>query len=127
MADIAFLLIFFFLLTSTFARDTGLNITLPKAATTEELPKRDLTIWITRTGEVHIGSVVVPPDRAQIVTALREVLKDKSIESVTIRGDEGVNYGDVVRVMDVAKENGAAITLAAVYDEQTGELVPMDQ
>jgi len=28
----------------------------------------------------------------------------------------------VVRVMDIAKQNGAAITLAAVYDEATGEL-----
>lgn len=125
MADIAFLLIVFFLLTSTFAKDTGLDIQLPKAATSEELPKRDVTIWITRDGEVHIGGTVVPPDRRLIVAALREALKDTSIRSVTIRGDEGVQYGDVVRVMDIAKQNGAAITLAAVYEEGSDEMAPI--
>jgi len=122
MADIAFLLIVFFLLTSTFAKDTGLDISLPKAATSQDLPKRDVTIWITAGGEVHIGGTVVPPDRDQIVAALQKALQDESVQSVTIRGDEGVDYGDVVRVMDIAKQNGAAITLAAVYDEATGEL-----
>ncbi len=126
MADISMLLIIFFLLTSTFAKDTGLDISLPKAATSQDLPKRDVTIWITRGGEVHIGGTVVPPDRAQIVAALHEALKDESVQSVTIRGDEGVNYGDVVCVMDIAKQNGAAITLAAVYDEVTGELAPLN-
>jgi biopolymer transport protein ExbD len=127
MADIAFLLIVFFLLTSTFAKDTGLDISLPRAATSQELPKRDVTIWITSTGEVHIGNIVVPPDRRQIVAALREALKDESIHSVTIRGDEGVNYGDVVRVMDIAKQNGASITLAAVYEAGSDELLPAGQ
>jgi len=122
MADIAFLLIVFFLLTSTFAKDTGLDISLPKAATSQDLPKRDVTIWITAGGEVHIGSVIVPPDRDRIIAALQKALQDESVQSVTIRGDEGVDYGDVVRVMDIAKQNGAAITLAAVYDEATGEL-----
>jgi len=125
MADISMLLIIFFLLTSTFAKDIGLDITLPKAATSQDLPKRDVTIWVTSGGEVHIGGTVVPPDRSLIVAALREVLKDESVESVTIRGDEGVNYGDVVRVMDIAKENGASITLAAVYEEGSDELAPM--
>jgi len=125
MADIAFLLIVFFLLTSTFAKDTGLDISLPKAETSQDLPKRDVTIWITGSGEVHIGGTVVPPDRRQIVAALREALKDKSIQSVTIRGDEGVDYGDVVRVMDIAKQNGAAITLAAVYEEGSDEMTPI--
>jgi biopolymer transport protein ExbD len=124
MADIAFLLIFFFLLTSTFAKDIGLDVSLPKAATSEELPKRDITIWITRGGEVHIGNQVVPPQRDQLAAALRGLLKNETPVTVTIRGDEGVNYGDVVRVMDVAKLCGASITLAAVYEEGSEVLAP---
>lgn len=119
MADIAFLLIVFFMLTSTFAKDTGLEISLPTAQTSKELPKRDVTVWITRSGEVHIDKTVVPADPRQIVAAVREALRDSSVRSVTIRGDQGVPYGDVVRVMDVAKQSGAAITLAAVFEEET--------
>lgn len=123
MADIAFLLIVFFMLTSTFAKDTGLDISLPKAQTSQSLPKRDITIWITNSGAVHIGKTVVPADRKQIVAALREALSDASVKSVTIRGDEGVAYGEVVRVMDIAKQNGAVITLAAVYEEGSDRLM----
>jgi biopolymer transport protein ExbD len=123
MADIAFLLIVFFMLTSTFAKDTGLDISLPRAQTSQSLPRRDITIWITGSGAVHIGKTVVPPDRRQIVAALREALSDTSVKSVTIRGDEGVSYGEVVRVMDIAKQNGATITLAAVYQEGSEELL----
>ena len=125
MADIAFLLIVFFMLTSTFAKDTGLDISLPKAQTSQSLPKRDISIWITRSGEVHIGKTIVPADRRQIIAALREALSDTSVKSVTIRGDEGVSYGSVVRVMDIAKQNGATITLAAVYEEGAEELLPI--
>ena len=125
MADIAFLLIVFFMLTSTFAKDTGLDISLPKAQTSQSLPKRDISIWITRSGEVHIGKTIVPADRRQIIAALREALSDASVKSVTIRGDEGVTYGSVVRVMDIAKQNGATITLAAVYEEGAEELLPI--
>jgi len=126
MADIAFLLIVFFMLTSTFAKDTGLDISLPKAQTSQSLPKRDISIWITRSGEVHIGKTIVPADRLQIIAALREALSDTSVKSVTIRGDEGVSYGSVVRVMDIAKQNGATITLAAVYEEGAEALLPIE-
>ena len=118
MADIAFLLIAFFMLTSTFAKDTGLDISLPTAQTSQDLPKRDVTVHITRSGEVLINKTVIPADAAQIVAALREALSDESVKSVTIRGDQGVPYGSVVRVMDVAKQSGAAITLAAVFEEE---------
>lgn len=118
MADIAFLLIVFFMLTSTFAKDTGLDISLPTAQTSQDLPKRDITVHITRSGEVHINRTVIPADPRQIIAALREAFSDESVRSVTIRGDQGVPYGAVVRVMDIAKQSGAAITLAAVFEEE---------
>jgi biopolymer transport protein ExbD len=123
-ADIVFLLLIFFLLMSTFAKDTGLDVTLPRAQTSQEVPKSDIAIWITRTGQVNINGHVVPNDPPQIVAELQKAFRDVTAKSVTIRGDEGVPYGDVIRVMDVAKQNGAAITLAAVYDE-TGKPLPV--
>jgi len=123
-ADIVFLLLIFFLLMTTFAKDTGLDVTLPKAQTSMELPKSDVSIWITRDGRIRIDGTVVPNDPPRIVAALQEAFRSSQVKSVTIRGDDGVPYGDVIRVMDVAKQNGAAITLAAVYDE-TGRPVPI--
>ncbi|MBD3293339.1 MAG: hypothetical protein GF393_10475 [Armatimonadia bacterium] len=111
MADVAFLLIIFFMLTSTFARDTGLDITLPKAMTSESLPKREVTVWVNRQGQVRVNQNWIEPEK------LREVLKEEfskaDVKGVTIRGDEQVPYGTIVTVMDIAKLLGANITLAA--------------
>jgi len=90
MADVAFLLIIFFMLTSTFARDTGLNIVLPKALSSEK--------WVK------------PED---LMGVLQRELGDARVKAVTIRGDERVPYGTIVTVMDTAKLLGAEITLAA--------------
>ena len=111
MADVAFLLIIFFMLTSTFARDTGLDITLPKALSSESLPKNEVRVQITRLGQIYVDRQLVPPDRVR--DALAEALSKTSLQAVTVQGDEHVPYGTVVTVMDAAKLCGANITLEA--------------
>jgi len=111
MADVAFLLIIFFLLTSTFARDTGLDITLPKAITSESLPKREITIWVNRAGQLKVNDDWIRP--IDLTAVLSRELAKSSVLAVTIRGDENVPYGTIVTVMDTAKRLGADITLAA--------------
>jgi len=115
MADVTFLLIAFFLLTSTFAKDTGLNIDLPSAETAKSLPKKEVTIWVERDGYVHLGKQKLPGDPRVVELALRKALAESSTKSVTIRGDQGVTYGRIMTIMDIAQKNGAAITLAARF------------
>ncbi|HUS80801.1 MAG TPA: biopolymer transporter ExbD, partial [Armatimonadota bacterium] len=98
MADVAFLLIIFFMLTSTFARDTGLDIALPKAMTSESLPKREVTIWVNQQGQVRINENWIRPE--DLMAALQAELAKGSVKGVTIRGDERVPYGTIVTVMD---------------------------
>ena len=117
MADVAFLLIIFFLLTSTFARDTGLDIALPKAMTSESLPKREITIWVNSQGQVRINETWIKPE--DIISALRAEFAAAHVKGVTIRGDERVPYGTIVTVMDAAKLLGADITLAAEVEAGT--------
>lgn len=117
MADVAFLLIIFFMLTSTFARDTGLDITLPKAMTSESLPKREVTIWVNRYGQVRINDNWIRPE--DLLSALRAEFAQAQVKGVTIRGDERVPYGTIVTVMDAAKLLGADITLAAEVEPGT--------
>ena len=116
MADVAFLLIIFFMLTSTFARDTGLDITLPKALTSENLPKREVTIWVNRLGQIRINESWIRPE--DLASVLKKELAESALRAVTIRGDERVPYGTVVTVMDTAKLLGASITLAAEIEAE---------
>jgi len=111
MADVAFLLIIFFMLTSTFARDTGLDITLPKAITSDSLPKREVTIWVNYAGQLRVNDAWIRPE--DLGAVLKKELGGADVKAVTIRGDERVPYGTVVTVIDTAKLLGADITLAA--------------
>jgi len=111
MADITMLLIIFFLLTSTFSKDIGLDVMLPKALSAQLLPERHVTIWVTRYGEIRVNDRWVPLD--QLSATLEQEFAGAGAKSVTIRGDERVPYGTIVTVMDVAKLLGVEITLAA--------------
>jgi biopolymer transport protein ExbD len=117
MADIAFLLIIFFLLTSTFARDRGLDIKLPKAVTSEQLPKRAVTVQIGREGDIHVNEQPVHPHQFQ--QALAAALAETSLKKVNVRADEEVAYGRVFAVVDIARLEGAhATTLAGTLREE---------
>ncbi len=117
MADIAFLLIIFFLLTSTFARDRGLDIKLPRAATTEQLPKRAITVQIGRDGEIRLNGR--PVQAHQFQQALAAALAETSLKKVTVRADADVAYGRVFSVVDIARLEGArATTLAGTLREE---------
>ena len=116
MADVAFLLIIFFMLTSTFAEDTGLDISLPKAVSSDMLPKREVTIWVTRLGQLKVNENWIRP--SDLAAAIQRELAQSSTRAVTIRGDEGVPYGTIITVMDTAKLLGAGITLAAEIEAE---------
>jgi biopolymer transport protein ExbD len=111
MADIAFLLIIFFLLTSTFARDRGLDIKLPRAATSQQLPKQAVTVQIGRDGELRLNGQPVQPQQFQ--QALAAALAKTSLKKVNVRADEDVAYGRVFAVVDIARLEGAQATALA--------------
>ncbi len=117
MADVAFLLIIFFMLTSTFARDTGLDITLPKAITSQTLPKRDVTIWVNRLGQLKVDESWIRPQ--DLASVLKREFAQSGARGVTIRGDEGVPYGTIITVMDTAKLLGADIILATEIEVES--------
>ena len=111
MADVSFLLIIFFLLTTTFAEDSGLDIGLPKAMTSQEMPKREVTVWVTREGRIRVDRLWVTQEG--LAEVLGQRLGEAEVKAVTIRGDERVPYGTIVTIMDAAKLLGADITLLA--------------
>ena len=75
MADIAFLLIVFFMVTTIFKLEQGLAITLPRSTAGEKIPREKVAhIWIDRTGVISIDDLVigVPDIEPMILAKLRE-------------------------------------------------------
>ena len=102
MADIAFLLIIFFMLCTTFVRESGLQLQLPGAQATDTLPpQKEVRISIDRSKQIRVD------DQRVLLEDLDDVLYEKlaprSSKAVLIRADESIDWGTVVQVLDVPK------------------------
>ncbi len=103
--DVVFLLLIFFMLTSTFIVAPGLKIKLPKARTKEiQREKREVSIAITRDGTIYYEGRKV--DLKELEKELRKFSKRGLNPLIVIKADERTYHGRVVEVMDTAKQAG---------------------
>ena len=113
MTDVVFLLLIFFMLTSTLVTVNAIDVLLPKASGKTE-NKQSLVITITKDHQFYIGN-----DQNPIVKDLLETTLLKKIDNGTqvqkhlvIRADKMVPYKEVVYVMDIANRNKIKMILA---------------
>jgi biopolymer transport protein ExbD len=94
MADIAFLLLIFFMVSTTFRREQDRHLMFPKAEATQkqdEKRKNILHIWIEPDGAVYINDTAVPMDMvADVVLPLYRESDRRLL--ISIRGDRDVPY-----------------------------------
>ena len=106
MADIAFLLIVFFLVTTTLNRDKGIGMVLPRMGESKPIPKKNIChIWINASGEIALeGDIISLP-------AVRENVKNRLAANekliVSVQADENTDYGVFVAVLDEVKLAGS--------------------
>jgi len=105
MADIIFLLLIFFLLSSSFILQVGTKVRLPQESRPESLDKQHVVITLERTGEIFVNKDRVTME--ELAGLLGELIEVDPERAVIVRGDESVSLGRTIEVMDVAKRMGA--------------------
>ena len=118
MADIAFLLIVFFMVTTIFKMEQGLAITLPRSTAGEKIPKENVAhIWIDRTGIISIDDLVVSvPDIDYMISAK---LRENRGLIVSFNTDENAPYRVVNEAMERLKlANALRVTFTTVPVEE---------
>ena len=113
MADIAFLLLVFFLVTTTIDTDKGLGIVLPPAGDVEiEIQKKNiLNCWINSQGKVLLDEE--PTDVEQIGRIVKKKLGQNPLLIVSVKAHPKTAYSDYVRVIDQLKiANAKKISIA---------------
>jgi biopolymer transport protein ExbD len=105
MSDIIFLLLIFFLLSSSFIMQVGTQIELPKEAKPQSLEKNHVLVTIEADGAVFVNEE--PVSMNDLSGRIGELLEGDPERAVIVRGDEAVSLGRTVEVMDVAKRMGA--------------------
>ena len=111
LIDMVFLLLIFFVVTTTFIEETGVEVQKPMAASAKSLEKKSILIAVTREGKVIYGGREVGLNG---VRSLVSRLLKKQQMPVIILADEVSLSGIVVDVIDECKLAGARqVSIAA--------------
>ena len=99
---IVFLLLVFFMLTSSFIFQPGIKINLPKALTSEVIQKENLIIVITDGNNLHIDERLV--DMEELSSRLK--IASRESKPVLIKADRKASLGKVVEIWDLCRAEG---------------------
>lgn len=112
LADIAFLLLLFFLCTTTIDVDKGIGLVLPPKGETKEVPKKNIAnLLINAEGRVLLDNAETS------IQDIRTIMQRKLLENpkliVSVKTDVNTSYNDYIRVLDQLKQaNATRISLA---------------
>lgn len=111
MTDVIFLLLIFFMVTSTLIFPAAIDVSLPQSA--EQTSKKPLTevyvdslshfyIVIDRTDSTQVNSNPREVSKEELIAALNLVHEQDSTRGVALYADEKVEYGKIVEILDMA-------------------------
>lgn len=104
MVDIVFLLVTYFLINATLARNPAIKIELPKSISAEtELQKRTV-IHIDAKNQIYLNDKKVT--LKNLPALLKATVKNKEKDYVIIKGDKNSSYQTVISVMDHVSKAG---------------------
>ena len=115
LMDIVFILLIFFVVTSSFTRETGVDVTKPQAQSASQLEKENLLIAITREGTIHMNERQV--DLASLQDILKQSLAKAPDREAVVIADKGGETGVLVQVIDMCNLAGVKqVSIAAQAD-----------
>lgn len=117
MADIIFLLLIFFMVTTIFKMEEGLPITLPRAVSgSEQERERLIHIWADRYDRISINDKLIRIDNINAIVAAR--LSENRGLIVAFNVDHRTRYGLVSDVMEQLKEaNAINVSFTSMLEE----------
>jgi len=104
LIDVLFLLLIFFMVTSSFLEQPGMKLELPSARSAEAARFEKLILYIGPGGEIVFNDRIVGLDSLEQVLA--EAVPQAGDKTLVLKADRTVQHGTVVTVMDIARRVG---------------------
>jgi biopolymer transport protein ExbD len=108
IADIAFLLIIFFMVTTTFPQERPMRLQWPEAEATEKLDeqrKNILHVFVTEQGQVFINDQLIPNN--QVSNLIAPMYVDNRQLLISLRAHRNTPYGTIYNIQEELQEAGA--------------------
>ncbi len=110
MADISFLLIIYFMITSAFSATRGLDFALPEDTQTPEIKKEDsIDVHVLRGGAIQVDGEGISLEA--LLPYVANKLKQNAEKPVILRTDPDATYGDMIRVFDELRQAPSKIDM----------------
>jgi biopolymer transport protein ExbD len=119
MGDIVFLLLIFFMATTIFKQENGLDVTLPRAEASKKQNNEQLAnIWVDQKGRLSInGKLVYLPD---VQTVMQRRLESNPLLIVSFKADSRVRYEIMNAIMEELKAiNAVRVVFASDVESGT--------
>ena len=107
MIDIVFLLLIFFLVATTFREEEReMQVALPFASSSAPISTmlKEFIVNVIKDGTIIVGGRRI--DEAELRTMVRDAVAVNPEQKVTVRGDRGTAYANIIQVLDVCKSEG---------------------
>jgi biopolymer transport protein ExbD len=108
MTDVVLLLLIFFLLTSSFIPQMGIQVTLPQVDSSSPVSEQSITVSLTEDGTYYVAGSPVP--RGRLVRELRAVRTDQTF--LILRADQRANIGQFASVASAAQALNMRVLVA---------------
>lgn len=108
MLDIVFIMLIFFIVTSTFIKEPGVEIDRPDAETTQKVKTVSVLIAITSDNRIFIDKKEV--DLKAVKFTVESMLAENPNGAIVIQGDKDSEAGVLLEVMEAVRDAGAPAT-----------------
>ena len=108
LIDVIFVLLLFFMVTTSFNKFAHIDIALPQSASNlDEKDTKNVEVFYMLSGEVllSVGGEQKSLNLADLAAQIAN-LTPKQKESIKLNADEAINYGEVVNLISILKDNG---------------------
>lgn len=98
LIDVVFLLLIFFMLSTSFVRTESLELLLPQGNAVSSGESKVLQVYVTGEGFMYIGRT--PVNEEKLIATLKHILKQQPDLNILLLSGAGVNVQQLVKVMD---------------------------
>ena len=104
LIDVMFLLLIFFMVTSTFRNQPAINLVLPRSSTASETVDTPAILFLTESGQVYLNDK--PLAAEELTRTLQQLHATTGDDRIVLRADESASHGRVVEMIDEIKQSG---------------------
>lgn len=121
MTDVIFLLLIFFMVTSTLITPSAVDVNLPQSGVQTDMKPvtevyvdslHQVYLVVDRNDSTGVNSIAHRISKEDLAASLKEIQSQDSLRAVALYADEKVEYGYVVDILDIAARNKLRMVLA---------------